>query len=89
MSREGFSGGNIAYQSDAFSDVQNTVELEGFTLGNVQAGWQTDRYVVGFYGKNLTDEEYVTSEGPGLIPGSIIGRLGDPREYGVEITAYF
>lgn len=84
-----YVGGNVTYQSESFGDVQNTFELDSFTLLNMQAGWQNDRFLVGFYGKNLTDELYVTSENTGLVPGSIVGRVGEPREYGVELTAYF
>ncbi|MEL6199879.1 MAG: TonB-dependent receptor [Pseudomonadota bacterium] len=84
-----YVGGNVTYQGESFSDVQNTQRLDAFALLNMQLGWQNDRYAVGFYGKNLTDELYLTSEGPGLIPGSIIGRVGEPREYGVEVTAFF
>ncbi len=81
-----YVGASITWQTEMYGDVQNAIELDERTLLNVQAGYEGERYTVRLYGKNVTDEVYVTSQGTGLVPGSIVGKLGDPLEVGLQVT---
>lgn len=82
-----FIGANLNAQDDAYADVQNSRKIDSFALLNVQGGYQTDRYTVSFYAKNLTDEVYRTSTG---IRGvQEIVKLGAPRTYGLQLSTSF
>lgn len=84
-----YAGANVTWQTESYSDVQNTFELDERTLLSVQAGYENDRYRIALFGKNLTDELYLTAFNTGLTPGEIVGRVGEPREYGLQFTAHF
>ena len=48
--------GNLNYQSDMYSDVQNTVELSSRTLLNLKDGYEFDNFEIEAYFNNLTDK---------------------------------
>lgn len=72
-----------------FADLQNETELDARTLLNAQIAYRANRFTVTAYGKNLLDEVYRTTEGPGLSPGTVVVRLGDPAEYGLRLQFGF
>ncbi|HEV2081734.1 MAG TPA: TonB-dependent receptor [Brevundimonas sp.] len=68
------------------------LDQEGFALVDLSATWTYDRFVVGIYGKNLTDERYRVGgyNFPGaLLDNSIIGYYGPPRTVTASVTVKF
>lgn len=82
-------GGSVSYQSESWSDTQNTIELDDRTLVDLNLRYQTERFSVIAYGKNLTDEFYLISDGAGLDVDSRIVTAGFPRTYGVTAQVNF
>ncbi|WP_161965812.1 TonB-dependent receptor [Steroidobacter cummioxidans] len=82
------------YRSKHFLDVTNHADLAqgGFGLlsGRVTYATAFDRMEVSLYGKNLTDERYITA-GYNLraLVGSGVAAFGAPRTYGVEVQFRF
>ena len=75
-----------SYTSSKFSYFTNKPleEVESLDLVNASVRWtpQDDRWSLGVYGRNLTDEEYFTQK---LDFGVLcLGGVGAPREYGVD-----
>lgn len=73
---------NAGYRSDAYSEVgaqQADAKIKARTLVNGKIGYETDRWGVFAYGKNLLNEEYVQYNQPSLSRAM----LGDPRVLGV------
>jgi iron complex outermembrane recepter protein len=62
-------------------DVQNPLDLVSF-----RAGFETDRWGLYAWGKNITDEDYFTDYNPTEFSGLgfDIGFRGQPASYGVE-----
>ena len=54
------------------SGFSNSVMLPAYTLFNVSAGWESDRWSVVLTGKNLTDELYFRSNFPNLFGSNIV-----------------
>ncbi len=88
--------GDISFHFDYFwkskSGVQGTT-IPGYDLGNLRVDWRDIENAgvdVGFFVKNVFDEEYIQS--PVIIlqqfpPNS--ANFGEPRTYGVEVTYRF
>lgn len=83
-----YFSGNIARLDGGFSNVENSVVLDNYTLIGLTAGYKTDEFEFKVYVTNLTDELYRTSDGTGLN-GDRNVRLGNPREFGVTLTGRF
>ena len=81
--------GSVSYQSETWGDTANTVRLDSRTLLDMNVRYETDRWGIVAYGKNLTDEFYLISDGPGLDVNSRIVTAGPPREYGVLLSVNF
>jgi iron complex outermembrane receptor protein len=74
-----YSFGNGFSVSASMADVDsvpsgfsNSVMLPAYTLFNVSAGWESDRWSVVLTGKNLTDELYFRSNFPNLFGSNIV-----------------
>lgn len=83
---------NANYSSRTFYDVYNTenISQKPFWLVNGRVSFDTDRWSVAVYGKNLFNEKYI---GYGLSLESALGfnymLRGVPRQYGAEATLRF
>ena len=82
-------GGSVDYVSKSWADVQNSIRLDARTLLNLNARYENDRFAVTAYGKNLTDEFYLTTDAPGIGADARLVRAGAPREYGVLLSVDF
>ncbi len=85
--------GEWSYQSEVFFDQFNAplVSQEGYHLFNAYADLvgEDDRWNVGLYGRNLTDETYLTTV---IRSTSFIGTLnfyGPPRTFGIRARYNF
>ena len=74
-----YSFGNGFSVSASMADVDsvpsgfsNSIILPAYTLFNVSAGWESDRWSVVLTGKNLTDELYFRSNFPNLFGSNIV-----------------
>ncbi len=65
-------------------DQQAPYGLLGATLGYTLPG---GRYDVMVFGRNLTNRQYVTSTAS--FASGIVGRVGEPRVYGVRLVGKF
>ena len=54
------------------SGVSNSIILPSYTLFNMSAGWESERWSVVVTGKNLTDELYFRSNFPNLFGSNIV-----------------
>jgi iron complex outermembrane recepter protein len=84
--------GEWSYRGDVYYDVFNndTALQEGFSIYNASIGL-TDpagRWSATLWGTNLADEDYITVAVQGF-GGNTIHTLGNPRLYGVRLTARF
>lgn len=89
-----FATPTVTYQSRVFFEQPNTalISQDGYTLVNLRAGvrFGDGRYQITGFARNLFDEEYLIDAGntggafgtPTFIPG-------EPRLYGVEVSARF
>ena len=74
-----YSFGNGFSVSASMADVDsvpsgfsNSIILPAYTLFNVSAGWESERWSVVLTGKNLTDELYFRSNFPNLFGSNIV-----------------
>jgi iron complex outermembrane receptor protein len=81
---------NISSQANYRGDTQQfefaipILDQEAFWLYNASIGWTSDdgRYSAALHGRNLADEEYITSGyNFGVIDGSDLAFYGDPRTF--------
>lgn len=64
---------------------------EGYALLNASVQWKSadENYSVRLYGRNLTNEDYLTSIATTSLTGNRFGRWGAPRQYGIELRTKF
>lgn len=79
--------GQVTYSSEKVSNFTNLPQerIKELTLVNARASWTPnhERWSLGVYGRNLTDETYFSQKL--YLPGAFaFGGVGDPREYGVD-----
>jgi iron complex outermembrane recepter protein len=81
-----------SHQSGLFAHVSNSrhSRVESYGLSNLGVGlrWNGDRWDLGFWIRNLFDEEYFQLTN-GLSTGLVIGIPGEPRTQGVTLRARF
>jgi iron complex outermembrane receptor protein len=83
------------YKSAYYMDEANTVyDLQkGYPMVNARARWtrENGKLYVEFWGKNLNNAQYVTSEeiGPPFACGCRNINVGDPRTYGLGVGFKF
>ncbi|WP_042146960.1 MULTISPECIES: TonB-dependent receptor [unclassified Pseudoalteromonas] len=86
----GFFGNvNVSYTGDSYSNVDNTRELDSYTLVNFNGGYEFDKVKLEVYVRNLTDELYATNNNITSSDGTPGVILGAPREAGAKITYSF
>ncbi|MEM1178473.1 MAG: TonB-dependent receptor [Acidobacteriota bacterium] len=85
-----FIHGDVAYQSDAFGNVDNDPNfmVDERTLFNFRAGYETATYSILGFLENATDEDYLVSSFEGG-PSGRAGIYGNPRQAGVQLILRF
>ena len=75
-------------QSSTYWDEANEVKTDGYSLVDVQAGFENGNWSLRLFAKNLLDEEYA-----GVVhafPGSTaLAQAGDPVTYGITVSCSF
>jgi outer membrane receptor protein involved in Fe transport len=92
-----YVGGTLAYTGDRPAGLGNRdsmddiIELSSYTLLDLRAGIEIDRWTVELYGKNLTDEYGRRSlDSDSLLPnGAYTMGIIRPRTYGVRVGVNF
>ena len=65
-------------------------ELPAYDMLDVRAGWDFGTVSVELFGRNLTNDEGLTSDGQGNTPnGAMASGIIRPRSYGLTVTAEF
>lgn len=85
-----FFNSSYAWTDEYFTGATNEPDLfvEAYALLGANFGYETadGRWRIEAYGSNLTDEEYVRIPSNFIIPAK---HLGEPRTYGVRLTASY
>jgi iron complex outermembrane receptor protein len=87
-------GGDVTYRDSYFNDPNNTplLEQDAYSLlgAHVRLQSENGRWEATVFGKNLTDERYMTNglQSYGSF-GTADGTFAPPREYGVTLRARF
>jgi len=80
---------------DAFYfDVSHDQKSDAYSLANARLGYESDRWTVQIYGRNLFDTEYAVrgfyfGNEPPDFPNTLYIRHGDPRQIGVTVDMRF
>ncbi|MGH6885454.1 MAG: hypothetical protein ACREGK_05215, partial [Geminicoccales bacterium] len=80
---------DVRYMGKRFFETANLLEADAYTLANLYAGIENERYAVGLYADNVFDEEYLTG---GTLPDFVFPpevTIGTPRMYGIRATMQF
>ncbi|MEM8886064.1 MAG: TonB-dependent receptor [Planctomycetota bacterium] len=79
---------NATYRSESFADVQNTIQLDGFIVTNINVGYDYKSLSLNFYVNNVFDETYIlfASQAPA---GGLNGVVGNPRTFVFELVYRF
>ena len=89
---QGFVGGQVTYRSDTNASVGSPklFDLPAYTLLDLQAGvdFKNGRYRVMVWGKNVTNQFYVTNVISPIVDGN--SRFtGRPTSYGVTVSFHY
>lgn len=78
--------GDVKYQSRVYFDIRDDLGLsqKGYAVGDVRVDWTNDRYSIGAFVKNLTNEKYAVYIGDGAYAGYGNVTPGKPRWWGVQ-----
>ncbi len=79
--------GRYMHFGEIYFDPANTCSQKNYGLADAKIGYETERFDVYVYGKNLFDEEYVTRAVE--MSSGWYGRAGTPQTFGVMLTARF
>ncbi len=86
---EAFARGEVRHGSDRFlsTDLDPLLFQEAFTLVNaaVGVGHPEGQWALQFWGRNLTDEDYLQGEFNSTLPGNLNAYPGDPQTYGLTL----
>lgn len=81
------AGADVVGSSSYFTDTKNLQNNNARTLVNTRLGYESEKYDVILWAKNVFDEDYTENKwdwgGPTLI------QQGAPRSFGLELTARF
>ncbi|MCH6256352.1 TonB-dependent receptor [Puniceicoccaceae bacterium K14] len=80
---------NTTYQSETYSDLQNTTTNESQFLVNARISYQKENYSVSLISENLLDDDYITSVRGTSTTGDLGARVGDPRTWRLAFAAKF
>lgn len=78
-----FIQSDINYQSKLFDDVANTERLDSRVLWNGKVGYESEKYSIFVFARNLFDENYRTNLTTNTV--GTISRIGEPRVFGIEV----
>jgi iron complex outermembrane receptor protein len=72
----------------------NSISSSAYGLVNAKLGWETSRWEVDLWGRNLLDKNYPVrgfyfADEPPNFPNKTYVQLGDPRTCGIHITLRF
>lgn len=70
-----------------FSDAANTAECAGYETVNIRLGYETEKYDIVLWARNIFNEEYLRVKYPSS--GDNVGLDGEPRMIGVTLTYRF
>lgn len=84
-----FSRVELLGVGDFYYDSANTEKQGAYQFINARFGYETEHFDIILWAKNLFDEEYVTRAFEIASLGGYFGRAGDPRTFGIMLTARF
>ena len=72
----------------------NNTRSNSYGLVNGKLGWDTERFEVYLWGRNIMDKNYTVrgfsfGNVPPAFPNKLYTQLGDPRNWGVHFTARY
>lgn len=76
-----YCGVNITGAGEMYTDKTNLYKRDAYTLVNAKVGYETEKYDIYLYGKNIFDEEYDTTSVDGIYV--IYSR---PAEFGIMLA---
>ena len=85
-------GAFVDYVGERFADRSNTVELDSYTLVNVQAAYRPssdDRFTIRLHGFNLLDEEYLSRTELDFVGGILGGAPGRPASWLASLSVRY
>ena len=71
-----------------FTDIQNDLEQENYSLVSARAGFEFPQASIYFWGQNLDDERYIAFGAPDTTFNRST-RMSAPRTYGLTLTTRF
>lgn len=89
---------SVQGQGDNYFGYYHDGELEGYSLVNLSAQWQSDNLTLTFWGRNLADQDYAVHglyfaadprDNYGAWANQTFIQLGEPRTYGVNASYSF
>jgi iron complex outermembrane receptor protein len=67
-------GAGVNYQDKSYSDITNVNSIPSYAIGNVMAGYETNRWGIDLNIHNITDERYfVAANAAGALAGESLG----------------
>jgi len=96
ITRNWFAQVDIEGKSSAYASANHNEKLGSYTLLNMRLAYETERWSLAVWGRNLTDEDVQTRGFGGfgndprkLYETEAYYQLGEPRVYGVTGIVYF
>ena len=96
FSENWFAQVDIEGKSWAYASANHNEKLDGYTLLNLRLAYQTGRWTIAAWGRNLTDEDVQTRGFGGfgndprkLYETEAYYQLGEPRVYGLDVRYEF
>ncbi len=87
---------DIEGKSDAYASANHNEKLDGYTLLNMRLAYETGRWSIALWGRNLGDEDVQTRGFGGfgndprkLYETEAYYQLGEPRVYGLDVRYEF
>ena len=87
---------DIEGKSSAYASANHNEKLDGYTLLNMRLAYETERWSIAVWGRNLTDQDVQTRGFGGfgndprkLYETEAYYQLGEPRVYGVDVRYEF
>lgn len=80
-----FLASNMRLYGPKFFDEANLREQDSYIIIDAKLGYETEKWAITFYGRNLLDEAYAVSIGA----SQAVATSGEPLVAGVEFSFYF
>lgn len=87
-----FIASDVSYRSDYSSNPtpSRVLNIDAYTLVNARAGFRSDVFSLFFWGRNIANANYFEQlQAAAGNAGLYAGVLGDPRTYGITLSASF